>query len=79
MLAFAPLRISNGNDRIQPVWYRITRVENGYLKWSKYIDSYHPFPPRLDYDPRLLYKDLSDLKSGSGQYSEAGDADRAPG
>ena len=64
MLAFAPLRISNGNDRIQPVWYRITRVENGYLKWSKYIDSYHPFPPRLDYDPRLFYKDLSDLKSG---------------
>ena len=64
MIAFAPLRISNGNKRIQPVWYRVSRIENGKLKWTRYIDSYHPFPPRLDYDPKLFYKDLADLKNG---------------
>jgi len=64
MLAFAPLRISNDNPRIQPVWYRIARIENGELKWAKYIDSYHPFPPRIDYDPALFYRDLAALKSG---------------
>jgi len=63
MLAFAPFRISNSNDRIQPVWYRLTRIENGQLKSSTYIDSYHPFPPRTDYDPRLFYQDLANLKS----------------
>jgi hypothetical protein len=64
MIAFAPLRISNGNNRIQPVWYRVSRIENGTLKWTRYIDSYHPFPPRLDYDPKLFYTDLADLKNG---------------
>jgi hypothetical protein len=64
MIAFAPLHISNGNNRIQPVWYRVSRIENGSLKWSRYIDSYHPFPPRLNYDPKLFYKDLADLKDG---------------
>ncbi|HKW30803.1 MAG TPA: hypothetical protein VJT54_15835 [Verrucomicrobiae bacterium] len=64
MIAFAPLRISNGNNRIQPVWYRVCRIENGTLKWTRCIDSYHPFPPRLDYDPNLFYTDLAELKSG---------------
>jgi hypothetical protein len=26
MLAFAPLRVSDGNQRIQPVWYRVARM-----------------------------------------------------
>jgi len=64
MIAFAPLRISNGNKRIQPVWYRVTRIENGRLKWAKYIDSYHPFPPRTDYDAKIFYKDLASLRDG---------------
>lgn len=64
MLAFAPFRVSNGNDRVQPVWYRVSRVENGALRWSKYIDSYHPFPPRTDYDPKGFYRDLLALHSG---------------
>ncbi len=63
MIAFAPFRTSNGNERIQPVWYRIARIENGQLKWTRYIDSYHPFPPRADYDPRLFYSDLWQLNS----------------
>jgi hypothetical protein len=50
MLAFAPFRVSNGNNRIQPVWYRLAEVENGTLKSIRYVDSYHPFPPRTNYD-----------------------------
>jgi len=64
MLAFAPLRIANGNDRVQPVWYRLARIEAGSLKWVRYIDSYHPFPPRTDYDPNAFYRDLLALNDG---------------
>jgi hypothetical protein len=63
MLAFAPLRMSNGNDRVQPVWYRLVHIEQGSVKWTHYIDSYHPFPPRTD-DPKVFYRDLADLNSG---------------
>jgi len=63
MLAFAPLRASNGNDRVQPVWYRVSRIENGTLLWARYIDSYHPFLPRTDYDPKGFYRDLLALDS----------------
>jgi len=64
MLAFAPLRITNSNDRIQPVWYRIVHVEAGTVKWSHYIDSYHPFPPRTHFDPKTFYGDLIALSDG---------------
>jgi hypothetical protein len=64
MVAFAPLRMSNSNDRIQTVWYRIVRVEGGSLKWARYVDSYHPFPPRTDYDPKVFYRDLANLNDG---------------
>jgi hypothetical protein len=64
MIAFAPLRISNGNDRIQPVWYRVARIEDGLLKWTRYVDSYHPFPPRTDYDPAIFYSDMASLHDG---------------
>jgi hypothetical protein len=63
MATFAPFRIVNGNDRIQPVWYRIVRVENGSVVWTRYVDSYHPFPPRTDYDPKLFYRDLVSLRN----------------
>ena len=53
MIAFAPLRTSNGNDRIQPVWYRIVHIENGSVKWAHYIDSYHPFRRGLTTMPSL--------------------------
>ena len=72
MIAFAPLRISNGNNRIQPVWYRLSRIEGGNLKWAKYVDSYHPFPPRTDYDPRIFYKDLAGLRQGWDQMLQQG-------
>jgi hypothetical protein len=43
LIAFAPFKIVNGNDRFQPVWYRVSRIENGALKWSRYFDSFPPF------------------------------------
>jgi hypothetical protein len=72
MIAFAPLHTSNGNRRIQPVWYRVSRIENGTLRWAKYVDSYHPFPPRTDYDPKLFYKDLAGLHDGWGLLLQQG-------
>ncbi|MBS1803107.1 MAG: hypothetical protein JST28_07045 [Acidobacteria bacterium] len=64
MITFAPFRTVNGNNRIQPVWYRIVHVENGSVAWTRYVDSYHPFPPRTDYDRRLFYRDLISLRAG---------------
>jgi AraC-like DNA-binding protein len=61
LLAFAPFRKVNSSGSIQPVWYRIARVEGGALKWVKYIDSYHPFPPRIQDEPALFWKDLIHL------------------
>ncbi len=46
LVAFAPMRIENGNGRVQPVWYRLSRIEGDALRWGRYFDSYHPFPPR---------------------------------
>ncbi len=62
MVTFAPFRVINGNDRIQPVWYRIVHVENGSVAWTRYVDSYHPFPPRTGYDPTLFYRDLVEFR-----------------
>jgi hypothetical protein len=67
MLAFAPLRSSNGNNRVQPVWYRVARIENHLLKWAQCIDSYHPFPPRTHYDAKIFYQDILRLNSGWNQ------------
>jgi hypothetical protein len=62
LLAFAPFRLVNPSASVQPVWYRVARVEGGELKWVKYIDSYHPFPPRTHDDPTLFWRDLMLLR-----------------
>ncbi|HVX67699.1 MAG TPA: hypothetical protein VHA11_13890 [Bryobacteraceae bacterium] len=72
MIAFAPVRVSNANPRIQPVWYRVSRIENSSLKWVKYIDSYHPFPPRTEYDPQLFYRDLLAMEQSWNRMLEPG-------
>lgn len=72
MIAFAPVRMSNANPRIQPVWYRVSRVENSALKWVRYIDSYHPFPPRTEYDPKLFYEDLAAMRQSWNRLLEPG-------
>lgn len=64
MLAFAPLRITNDNPRIQPVWYRVAKIENGSLRWVRYFDTYHPFPPHSEFDASLFYEDLLHLQKG---------------
>jgi len=64
MLAFAPLRLVNGNDRAQPVWYRVTRIVDGTPQWSRAIDSYHPFPRDHASPAEPFYADLLALKFG---------------
>ncbi|MES1158550.1 MAG: hypothetical protein ABUL42_01515 [Terricaulis silvestris] len=70
MLAFAPLRIVNENHRVQPVWYRVSRIEGGRLVWSKHVDSYLPYPPRDADDARRFYTDLVAFKAGWEQRLE---------
>lgn len=64
MLAFAPLRTVNGNTRMQPVWYRVARIERARLVWSRVFDSYHPFTPDAASSPAGFYADLIALKQG---------------
>ena len=72
MLAFAPLRLVNGNDRAQPVWYRVTRIVDGTPQWSRAIDSYHPFPPDRTSAAEPFYADLLALKRGWDAILEPG-------
>ena len=58
LLAFAPFRRVNRSASVQPVWYRLARVESDTLRGVQYIDSYHPFPPRTHDDPALFWEDL---------------------
>jgi len=64
MVAFAPLHQDIGNSRIQPVWYRVTRIDGGKLKWARYFNSYQPFPPREHYGAEPFYKDLVAMREG---------------
>jgi hypothetical protein len=64
MLAFAPFRIVEGNLRVQPVWYRVAHVADGKPQWIRYVDSYLPYPPRTEDDPRAFYRDLVGLQEG---------------
>jgi len=64
MIAFAPLRQDNGNNHIQPVWYRVGRIEGGKLKWARYFNSYQPFPPREPSGAESFYEDLVAMREG---------------
>ncbi|MFO1477761.1 MAG: hypothetical protein U1F98_14060 [Verrucomicrobiota bacterium] len=65
---YAPLRMENGNSHVQPVWYRLCRIEDNRLRSVRYLDSYLPFPPRLDQAAEPFYADLLSLHTG---YSRA--------
>ena len=64
LLLFAPFRVENGNPRVQPVWYRVSRIEDNALRWVRYFDSYHPFPPRTEASAERFYRELLELRSG---------------
>jgi hypothetical protein len=64
MVAYAPMRRDNDNNWIQPVWYRMSRIEKNELKWARYIDSYAPFPPRLEYAAEPFYEQLLAMRVG---------------
>jgi hypothetical protein len=63
-LAFAPFRRVNESASVQPVWYRVARIEADTLVWVKYIDSYHPFLPGMRSNPQGFWRDLLGLKEG---------------
>lgn len=64
VVLFAPLRRDNHNPAVQPVWYRICRVENGELVRVRYIDSYLPVAPRSAASARDFWRDLAGLHDG---------------
>jgi hypothetical protein len=64
LVIYAPMRVENGNQRVQPVWYRVCRVENNALRWARYFDSYHPFPPRLEAKAESFYEELLAMRAG---------------
>lgn len=72
LVAYAPFRVENGNKWIQQVWYRVARIENDRLAWVRYFDSYHPFPPRLEYPPEPFYTELLQMREGWDKYLAPG-------
>lgn len=72
LVAYAPFRVENGNKWIQPVWYRVVRIENYRLAWVRYFDSYHPFPPRLHYPPEPFYTELLQMRETWSKYLAPG-------
>jgi hypothetical protein len=64
LVIYAPMRVENSNQRVQPVWYRLSRIEANTLRWVRYFDSYHPFPPRLDAKPEAFYEELVAMRAG---------------
>ncbi len=64
LVIYAPLRVEEGNQRVQPVWYRLCRIEDNALRWVRYFDSYHPFPPRLEAKAEAFYEELLAMRAG---------------
>ena len=64
LLMYAPFRVENGNHRVQPVWYRLGRIEGNRLRWVRYFDSYHPSPPRAEPPASAFYGELLALREG---------------
>ena len=64
LVIYAPMRVENGNPSVQPVWYRVSRIEGNTLRWVRYFDSYHPFPPRMEAKPERFYEELLMMRAG---------------
>jgi hypothetical protein len=67
LLIYAPMRVENGNQRVQPVWYRVCSIEGGMLHSVRYFDSYHPFPPRMEASAETFYEELLAMRDGWNQ------------
>lgn len=57
----APFTDEGESDRVQRVWYRIVRVNDGKLQDVQVFDSYHPFPPRIKSEPFDFYLRLGQM------------------
>jgi hypothetical protein len=64
LILFAPERMVDENAQVQPVWYRVSRVEGNRLKWAKYFDSYLAVAPRREPPGgEGFYQDLVELRA----------------
>jgi len=72
LLIYAPMRTENGNQRVQPAWYRVSRIEGNTLRWVRYFDSYHPFPPRKEAEAEPFYEELLTMRSAWERALEPG-------
>src|ERR1044071_1091972 len=63
LIIYAAMRVETGNQRIQPLRYRLTRIESNTLRWVRYFDSYHPFPPRLEHPAEPFYEELLQMSA----------------
>ena len=63
LIIYAPMRVENGNRRVQPVWYRLSLIENNELRWVRYFDSYQPFPPRTTIQAEPFYEELLAMRA----------------
>ncbi len=78
VVIYAPMRVENGNQRVQPVWYRVSRIETNELRWVRYFDSYHPFPPRTEIRAESFYEELLSMRAGWNQALAQGMQIEAP-
>jgi hypothetical protein len=72
LLVYAPVHVENSNPRVQPAWYRVSRIERNVLCWARYFDSYHPFPPRMEARPELFYEELLTMSAAWNRALEPG-------
>ncbi len=72
LLIYAPMRLENRNYRVQPVWYRLSRIEHQVLCCVRYFDSYHPFPPRGPAKAEAFYEQLLAMRAGWNHTLDSG-------
>jgi hypothetical protein len=78
VVLFAPLRRDNHNPAVQPVWYRVCRIEDGELVRVRYIDSYLPVAPRSAPPAESFWRDLAGLHDGWTERTQAAMAIEVP-
>ena len=63
LVMFATDRIEQDNRNVQPVWYRVARIEDGRLVWVRYVDTCLAWPSQEpDRQAASFYRDLAALQ-----------------
>lgn len=71
LVMFAAPRLDTGNNRVQPVWYRVSRVEGDALSWVRYIDTFpSPASTASPVGAEQFYRDLLGVVDASSTFFE---------